>query len=328
MHHVLAVALGIGLVQVGAKVVEDAVEAGAGGLALGRAVEQEVLVGAGDLAEGNLQVDLVLVCGELDKSEEVLGAGAGAHGSVEQGLGPVGDGLGGVEVVDASQAVALGAGAIGGVEREAAGLEAGDVDAALGAGHGGGVEGLFLLAGDGILHSDEDEAVRHLKGFTDGGFKATGVVFGSRGGSVPDLRVEIRGTQTRGWLQDDAVDDGFDGMVFALLEAHAFGEFDHLAVDAGTEALLIEGFELLAELALAAADDGGEDGDALPRGLGGDALYDLVGCLAGDGAVAVGAVRLAYGGVEKAEVVVDLGNGADGGAGRSGRGLLLYGDGW
>ncbi len=39
-----------------------------------------------------------------------------------------------------------------------------------------------------------------------------------------------------------------------------------LAVDADAEALLVEGFELFAELALAAADDGGEDGDALAEG--------------------------------------------------------------
>ena len=64
-------------------------------------------------------------------------------------------------------------------------------------------------------------------------------------------------------LQDDAVDDGFDGVVLALLEAHALGELGHLAVDAGAEALLVEGFELFAEFALAAAHDRGVDGDAL-----------------------------------------------------------------
>ena len=67
-------------------------------------------------------------------------------------------------------------------------------------------------------------------------------------------------------LEDDAVDDGFDGVVLALFEAHAFGELDHLAVDAGAEALLVEGFELFAELAFAAADDGGVDGDAFAGG--------------------------------------------------------------
>ena len=99
--------------------------------------------------EGQLDVDLVFFGGELDEAQEVGGAAAGAHGAVEQGLGPVGDGLGGIEVVDAAEAVALGAGAVGGVEGEAAGLEAGDVDAAVGAGHGGGVEGLVLLAVSG-----------------------------------------------------------------------------------------------------------------------------------------------------------------------------------
>ena len=57
-------------------------------------------------------------------------------------------------------------------------------------------------------------------------------------------------------LEDDAVDDGLDGVVPLLVEAHALGELDDFAVDAGAEALLVEGVELLAELALAAADDG------------------------------------------------------------------------
>ena len=116
-------------------------------------------------------------------------------------------------------------------------------------------------------------------------------------------------------------------MVLALFEAHALGEFDHLAVDAGAEALLVEGFEFFAELAFAAADDGGVDGDALAGGEGGDAFDDLLGGLAGDGAAAVGAVGLAYAGVEEAEVVVDFGDGADGGAGAAAGGFLLDGDG-
>ena len=196
------------------------------------------------LVEGPLDVDLVFFGGELDEAEEVGGAAAGAHGSVEEGLGPVGDGLGGVEVVDAAEAVAVGAGAVVGVEGEAAGLEAGDVDAAVGAGHGAGVERL-VHAVDG----DEDEAVGHLQGFEDAGFEAAGVWFAVRAG-----------------FEDDAVDYGFDGVVLALFEAHALGEFDHLAVDAGAEALLVEGFELFAELAFAAADDGGVDGDAFAGG--------------------------------------------------------------
>ena len=55
--------------------------------------------------------------------------------------------------------------------------------------------------------------------------------------------------------------------------------------------------------------------------------HDLLGGLARDGPAAVGAVRRADGGVEKAEVVVDLGDGADGGARAAAGGLLLDGDG-
>ncbi len=283
LHHVLAVALGFGVFEVGAEVVEDAVEAGAAGFVARGAVEEEVLLLGGEVFEGLLDVDLVFFGGEFDEAEEIGGAGAGAHGAVEERLGPVGDGLGGVEVVDAAEAVALGAGAVVGVEGEAAGLEAGDVDAAVGAGHGGGVEGL-VHAVDG----DEDEAVGHLEGFEDGGFEAAGVVLG-RG--ISQGRVGVVGGQR---FEDDAVDDGFDGVVLALFEAHAFGEFDHLAVDAGAEALLVEGFELFAELAFAAADDGGVDGDAFAGGERDDSLDDLLGGLAGDGAAAVGAVGLAY----------------------------------
>src|SRR5258705_8254362 len=128
-------------------------------------------------------------------------------------------------------------------------------------------------------------------------------------------------------FEDDAVYYGFDGVVLALFEAHSFGELDHLAVDAGAEALLVEGLELFAELALAAADDGGVDGDALAGGEAGDALDDLFGGLSGDGAAAVGAMGLAYGRVEEAEIVVAFGDGAYGGAGTAGGGFLLDGDG-
>ena len=143
LHHVVAVAVGFGFFEVGAQVGEDAMEAGAAGLAFGGTVEEEVAVFFCKLGEGKLEVDFVLVGRELDEFEQVGGAAAGAHGAVEQGLGPVGDGLAGVEVVDGAEAVALRAGAVVGVEGEAAGLELGDVDAAVGAGHGGAVEGLF-----------------------------------------------------------------------------------------------------------------------------------------------------------------------------------------
>ena len=57
------------------------------------------------------------------------------------------------------------------------GSSLGDVDAALGAGHGGAEEGFGGLAVGG-LQADEDEAVGQLEGGGDGGFEAAGVVGG------------------------------------------------------------------------------------------------------------------------------------------------------
>ncbi len=128
-------------------------------------------------------------------------------------------------------------------------------------------------------------------------------------------------------LEQDAVDDGFDGVVLAPVERGRLGEIAHFAVDAGAEALLIELIEQIFELAFAAADDGRHDGDAFAVAKLQDALDDLVGGLAGDGSAAVGAVGRAHRGVEQAQVVVDLGDGADGGAGAAAGGLLLDGDG-
>ena len=75
--------------------------------------------------------------------------------------------LAGSRVVERAEAVALGARAEGGVEAEAARLELGHVEAAVGAGHGGGKQ-LLVAAGDG----DQDQAVGQLQSLGDGGFEA------------------------------------------------------------------------------------------------------------------------------------------------------------
>ena len=128
-------------------------------------------------------------------------------------------------------------------------------------------------------------------------------------------------------FEQDAVDDGFDGVVLAAVKEERLGKVAHLAVDAGAKPLLIKLIEQIFKLALSASHDGRHDGDALARAQLQDALHDLFGGLAGDGPAAVGAMRRAYRGVEEAQVVVDFGDGADGGAGAAAGGFLLDGDG-
>src|SRR5207302_1500012 len=128
-------------------------------------------------------------------------------------------------------------------------------------------------------------------------------------------------------LQDDAVDDGLDGVVLLLVETHALRQLDHFAIDARPEALLVKSLQLFAELAFATAHDGSEDGDALSWGLRDDLRHDLLRRLASDGQTAVGAVRLADRGIEQTEIVVDFGDGADRGTRAAGGRLLLDGDG-
>ena len=116
-------------------------------------------------------------------------------------------------------------------------------------------------------------------------------------------------------------------MVLAPVEVQRLREVHHLAVHARAEALPVELVEQLLELALAPANHRRHHGDALAHAEFENALDDLVGALARDGAAAVGAVGRADRSIEEAQVVVDLGNGADGRARAAAGGLLLDGDG-
>ena len=91
--------------------------------------------------------------------------------------------------------------------------------------------------------------------------------------------------------------------------------------------MLINLIEQILKLALSASHNGRHDRDPLAAALLEDALDDLFGGLSGDGTAAVGAVRRADRGVKQAQVVVNLGDGADSGARAAAGGLLLDGDG-
>ena len=101
-----------------------------------------------------------------------------------------------------------------------------------------------------------------------------------RGG---DGLLEARGDAR---LDEQAVDDHFDGVVLALVDDREIVEREQLTVDAHADvAVLCEFFEFLAKSALTAADDGRKDHDAV-FGLADftvqDGLHDLLAGLAGD----------------------------------------------
>ena len=117
-------------------------------------------------------------------------------------------------------------------------------------------------------------------------------------------------------------------MLDAAVELQVVGQAHDLAIDPGADETALEHVrEQVLVLALLAANDRGQDEE--PRALrqGQDASQDLLARLGGDRPAALGAVALADAGVEDAQVVVDLGDGADGRARIAARGLLLNADG-
>ncbi len=93
-------------------------------------------------------------------------------------------------------------------------------------------------------------------------------------------------------LHQQAVDNHFDGVILALVEIEVVLEIDQFAIDAGAGvAMLEQSLHLFLEFALAAADDGRENHDAVFRRQGHHPLNDLLSGLAADGASAFGTVR-------------------------------------
>ena len=194
----------------------------------------------------------------------------------------------------------------------------------------------------GRAAGDQHQAVGQLQGFGDGRFEALfdgWFAVGSVRG--PTLVAESRqGWGTRcGWhrsgacrpdsrLEQDAVDDGFDGVVLAACRGAAARRGRRISPSTRAR-----------KPCWSSWSSRSLNSPLRPRTMGAmtvtrspvpsceDALDDLVGGLAGDGPAAVGAVRRADRGVEQAQVVVDLGDGADGGARAAAGGLLLDGDG-
>ena len=125
-------------------------------------------------------------------------------------------------------------------------------------------------------------------------------------------------------LDREPVDDHLDGVLLLLVELGRVVQAIGLAVDPGPrEALGLELLEQLDVLPLAAPDDRREHLEPGALLEGEHPVDDLLRRLALDRRAADGAVRAAGARVEQAEVVVDLGDRADGRAGVLGGRLLV-----
>ena len=121
------------------------------------------------------------------------------------------------------------------------------------------------------------------------------------------------------------VDDHLDVVLDLPVEREVIGEVDDLAVDPGAQVAGAGQFgEEVLVFPLLAADDGGQDQEV---GAGGhiveDPGDDLLAGLGGHGPPAVRAVAQPDAGEEHPQVIVDLGDRADGGARVAPAGLLL-----
>ena len=130
------------------------------------------------------------------------------------------------------------------------------------------------------------------------------------------------------WLDDQAVDHRLDGVHLVAVEFDLLVHVAHLAVDAHAhEARLAHVLEDRLVLALAVLDQRRQDQHAAAVGQLQDGVDDLLAVCWIDLAAAAGAVRHADAGEEQAQVVVDLGDGADGRARVAAGALLVDGDG-
>ena len=169
------------------------------------AVEQQVLNLVGKFLEGRGQIEAIRFGHQLQTVNQVLRRRARAQAAIEQRLRPIDDDLCGIEIVAAAEAVALGAGSIGAVERERARLQLRNADAAVGAGQARGIE-RFVSVDD----RDLNQSAAQLHGEANGEFQA-----------VLDSG-----------LHQQAIDDDFDGVVLALVEREVVFQVDQFAIHA------------------------------------------------------------------------------------------------
>src|SRR5579859_1486093 len=267
------------------------------------AVQNQVLDARRLLLEWRLQIELVGVGSELDVALEKRGTGAGAEAAVEERAGPIDYHPGGIEIVFGAETVAGRARAVRRIEAEGTRLELRNGNATIGAGEFFG-EDMILAADDGDRH----QAGSELEGGSDGLLEARGDAL----------------------LDQQTVDYHFDGVVLALVQNGRRVERVKFAIHADADvAILRKLLHFLAIKAFAATHDGSENHDAiigLAKVAIEDGLDDLVAGLASDGLTAIGTMGNADGAVNDAEIIVNFGDGADGGTRGARSGFLLDGN--
>ena len=274
-------------------------------------VEDRALRARRHVAPGGVQVEAELVTQGTEQAQEVVGD-VGLAPRLDRALAEgrlgVGDDQVGVDLHAGAEADADRAGTEGAVERERARLE--------------------LVGVDGVV-----VGARHLLAELQ---LATGVLLGQvdqveddePGGQPEGGLHRVGQAPLAGRLDREAVDDHLDRVLLLLVQLGRVVEPVGLAVHPGPgEALGLQLAEELDVLALAAADDRREDLEAGALLERHHPVDDLLGGLALDRGVADRAVRAAGPCVEQAQVVVDLGDGADGRARVLARGLLVDRDG-
>ena len=238
--------------------------------------------------------EAVRLCDGLEHAVEVLEPPARPWADRPTGDGAVGVGHDelGVDLQVGADAVAAGAGPVGGVEGEVAGRQLVEGQAADGAGQ--------------VLAEGEDLGLALA---LPGNELDLGHALGQ-----PQRRLQGVGQPPLDARPlDQPVDDDLDGVLLVAGQLGWAGQLVDLAVDAGPhEALAGQLLQQPLVLALPAPHHRRQHLEAGAVGQVHDAVDDLLGGLAGDWPSTHRAVGLSDPGVEKPEVVVDLGDRAHG----------------
>jgi hypothetical protein len=170
-----------------------------------------------------------------------------------------------------------------------------------------------------------DEALTH-----DGGFGAVQCI--DEKSAIAELESELDGigdSTLATFTYDDSVHDDVEVVRAGAVDGQLIAELDRFAVQASTDvALAAKTLELVPELALLAADNGGKQSDSGPLAAGQDCVDDLLNREGSKDLPRDRAVRCPHASVEQTQVVRDFRDCPHRGSRTFSEGPLLDRDGW